>query len=85
MRTFSCFISDSLSTVPTLALILAEDDKRARVLARRELMDARRPLSVEIRENGKFVAIERVKRAPRRTARRPRPGFMRACPSNAPH
>lgn len=60
MRTFSCFINDSLSAVPTLALIFAEDDERARVLARRELMDARDPLSVEIREHGELIAIERV-------------------------
>jgi hypothetical protein len=60
VRTFSCFISDSLSAVPTLAFIFAQDDKRARVLARRELMDARHPLSVEICENGKLIAIERA-------------------------
>jgi hypothetical protein len=60
MRTFSCFVSDSLSAVPTLSFILAKDEDRARVLARRELLDNKHALSVEVCEGGKALWTERV-------------------------
>lgn len=59
MRTFSCFTTDEGSTTPTLSLILADTEQRARELARRELMDARRPVSVEICEGEKVLWAER--------------------------
>ena len=58
MRTFSCFIFDEGSAVPTLSFIFAADEQRARTFARRELMDALRPVSVELCEGGKLVWAE---------------------------
>lgn len=63
MRTFSCFISDSRSAVPTLSLILAEDEARARLLARRELLDTRQAVSIEVCEGGKLLWTERAQAA----------------------
>ncbi len=50
MRTFSCFITDEGSQTPVLSFIIAETEQRARELARRELLDARRPVAVELCE-----------------------------------
>ena len=58
MRTFSCFTSDSRSSVPTLAFIFAEDEVRVRLLARRELLDTKHAVSVEICEGGKLLWTE---------------------------
>ena len=58
MRTFSCFVKEQDSSTPTLAFILAETVERAKELARRELLDARRPVSVEICEGAKLLWTE---------------------------
>jgi hypothetical protein len=58
MRTFSCFISDSRTAVPTLSFILAENEVRARLLARRELLETKQALSVEVCEGGKSLWTE---------------------------
>lgn len=57
MRTFSCFIADSRSPAPVLSFILAEDEDRARLLARRELLNTKQALSVEVCESGKSLWI----------------------------
>jgi hypothetical protein len=59
MRTFSCITEDERNSAPTLSFILAEDEQRARELARRELSDADQPVSIEIRENGKLLWKDR--------------------------
>lgn len=58
MRTFSCFTFEAEDSVPTLSFIFAANLIRARELARRELMDARRPVSVELCENGRLLWAE---------------------------
>jgi hypothetical protein len=58
MRTFSCFVTEQDSSTPTLALILAETEDRARELARRELRGARRPVAIEICEGAKLLWTE---------------------------
>jgi hypothetical protein len=63
MRTFSCFITDEGSSTPTLSLILADNEDRARELARRELADTRRPVSVEVCEGDKLLWAERAQEA----------------------
>lgn len=63
MRTFSCFTTEEGSSTPTLSIILAETEQRARELAHRELMDALRPISVEICEGAKVLWSERAARA----------------------
>jgi hypothetical protein len=63
MRTFSCFITDEGSSTPTLSFILADTEQRARELARRELMDVRRPVSVELCEGGNLLWTEAVEPA----------------------
>jgi hypothetical protein len=55
MRTFSCFVTDEGSSTPALSFIFADTEQRARELARRELMDVRRPVSVELCEGGKLL------------------------------
>ena len=60
MRTFSCFTNEEGGATPTLSFILAESEQRARELARRELMDARRPVSIEICEGGKVLWVEKL-------------------------
>jgi hypothetical protein len=59
MRTFSCFVSDLRDGVPTLSFILAASENRARELARRELLDIRDSVAVEIVENGRTIAVIR--------------------------
>jgi hypothetical protein len=39
MRTFSCFTFDKIRSVPTLTFILTSSLERARVIARRELIE----------------------------------------------
>jgi hypothetical protein len=55
MRTFSCFITETGSSTPLLSFILADSEQRARELARRELIDARRPVSLELCEGGRIL------------------------------
>jgi hypothetical protein len=57
MRTFTCLTTDGASTVPTLAFVFAADEERARALARRELMEAEHPVSVEVYENGRLLYV----------------------------
>ena len=63
MRTFSCFTTEEGSSTPTLAFILAESEERARELARRELMDGRRPVQIEVCEGTRSLWIEKIPRA----------------------
>lgn len=60
MRTFSCFITGQGSSTPTLSLILAETEHRARELARRELIDSRHAIAIELREGGRVLWAESV-------------------------
>jgi hypothetical protein len=52
MRTFTVFIEDSRYSVPTLKVVVAADEERARELAMRELDASRNHLSVEVQESG---------------------------------
>ncbi len=58
MRIFSCFTHHRASTVPTLSFVLAADEERAKVVARRELMDVRGAVSLEVCEHGKLLWTE---------------------------
>ena len=60
MRTFSCFTTERGCSTPTLSLILAESEQRARELARRELADAHRPVSIELCEGNRVLWTEEV-------------------------
>lgn len=57
MRTFSCFTFDDQRSVPTLSFIFAEDEMRARLLARRELLDTPKGASVEIYERDRLLWV----------------------------
>ncbi len=59
MRTFSCFVHDDGVPTPVLSFIFAASEERARELARRELLDSRRPAFVEICEGAKLLWVER--------------------------
>jgi len=59
MRTFSCLMNEEGGAAPRLSFIFAETEQRARELAQRELMDARRPVSIEICEGGKLLWAEK--------------------------
>lgn len=79
MRTFLCFVTSEDKAPPTSSLILAGTEERARELARRELLDARRPFTVELREGGKRLWLERVEAMASATAGvRRNLGLMRA-------
>lgn len=58
MRTFTCSIQEAGTPKPTLSLIMAETPERAVELARKEMMEAPRPLCMEVRENGKLLWVE---------------------------
>lgn len=58
MRAFSCFITDSRHSVPTLSFIFASDLGRARELARRELLESPHAVSYELCENGRLLVTE---------------------------
>jgi hypothetical protein len=60
VRTFSCFIFDEQSSIPTLSFIFAADELQARMLACRELMEVPRPASVELCEGDKLVWAEKA-------------------------
>jgi hypothetical protein len=69
MRTFSCFTVDGCSPTPTQSYILADSEQRACELARREL--GGRSASIEIRENGRLLWVERVGRSEPQPRERP--------------
>ena len=75
MRTFTCFTHDATSRVPTLSFILAKDERRARELAHRELMDALHPVAVELHEAGRLLWTETAAQD-RAAARVSRPTFL---------
>ena len=55
MRTFSLFTTDTRYTVPTLTLILAEDEARAITLAQGNLAESEFHTHVELREGDRCV------------------------------
>ncbi len=55
MRTFSCVTSEWGSETPTLSFIIAQDERRACELARREILTSRRPTALQILEGGKLL------------------------------
>jgi hypothetical protein len=57
MRTFSCFLFSDRSVVPDFLLILAADEQRAQVLARREWRSAK-ARAVELCEGGRLLWTE---------------------------
>ena len=63
MRTFWCFTTEEGCSTPTLSIILAETEQKARELARRELWDALRPVAVEVCEDGEVLWREQAARA----------------------
>jgi hypothetical protein len=60
VRTFVCVATEQGASRPTLTYIFAEDVQRACELARRELRDARRPISIELSEGGKVIWSEEI-------------------------
>jgi hypothetical protein len=60
MRTFSCLVCDGTSALPTLSFILAADEARACLLARRELLDVSQAVSVEVCEGTKVLWVEKA-------------------------
>lgn len=58
MRTFTCFTSEEGSSVPTLSFIIAQDERRARLLIRREFLGNHRGVSVDVYENDKLLWTE---------------------------
>jgi hypothetical protein len=50
-------VEQGVST-PTLSIILAESELRVRALARPELLDGRRPVSIEICEGDRMLWVE---------------------------
>ena len=59
MRTFSCFTFDEQSSTPTLSFIFAPNERRARALARQELLDTERAVCVEVFERDRLLWTER--------------------------
>ena len=57
MRTFTCAMFDTDDSQPTVTLILAADEDRARALALSELARAHRAVAVEIREGGRLIDV----------------------------
>ena len=55
MRTFSCFITDDRYTVPTLTFLLVADEKLAREMALRRLLESPHHRNVEVLENGQCI------------------------------
>src|SRR3954471_14643953 len=55
LRTFSCFITDDRYTVPTLTFMLVADEKLAREMALRRLLESPHHLNVELLETGERV------------------------------
>jgi hypothetical protein len=63
---FSCLTREGSSSVPTLSVVLAADERRARELALRQV-GSDQPVHIEIREGGRLVlseTTEPVGRAP---------------------
>jgi hypothetical protein len=58
MRTFTAHIHDNRYARPAEAFIVAADELRARVLARRELSNWAGAVRVEVRENGRPLWTE---------------------------
>jgi len=55
MRTFSCHLSGPRGG--PMATILAANPARAQVIARREILEAHGVSEIELRENGRPVAV----------------------------
>jgi hypothetical protein len=62
MRTFSCFIFEAQTSVPSLTFIVAASLEGAQELARRELLRARDALAVEICEGAQLLWTEAAPR-----------------------
>jgi hypothetical protein len=65
LRTFSCFITEEGSSTPTLALIVALDENRARELAYKQVLDARHPTFLEVCEGERLLWFEDIPHAAR--------------------
>jgi hypothetical protein len=55
LRTFSCFITDDRYSVPTLTFLLVADEKLAREMALRRLLESPHHRNVELLEDGQRV------------------------------
>jgi hypothetical protein len=60
VRTFTCFVVEEGASVPTLSLVLAKTEDRARRLVRMELLHNQLALSVDVYEDGKLLWTERA-------------------------
>jgi hypothetical protein len=58
MRTFSCFTFEKNKTVPSLTFIISPTLRRARELARSELLSNRNGVFVEICEGAQLLCVE---------------------------
>jgi hypothetical protein len=63
LRTFSCFITDDRYSVPTLTFMLVADEKLAREMALRRLLESPHHRNVELLENGQCI-FERKRTSP---------------------
>ena len=59
MRTFSCFITDDRYSVPTLSFVIAEDERRAEELVRRNIMISPHHIEVEVLDGERSVCAWR--------------------------
>jgi len=60
LRTFTCFTSESGSSVPTLSIVLAENEDRVLRLVQRELMLNQLATSVDVYEDDKLLWTEQA-------------------------
>jgi hypothetical protein len=59
LRTFSCFITDDRYAVPTLAFLVVPDERLARELALRRLLESEHHRQIELLEDGEPVFLRR--------------------------
>lgn len=58
MRTFTCLVTDTRYSVPTLTFFMTTDEERARELARRDLALNPHHESFELREGDRLLFAE---------------------------
>jgi hypothetical protein len=58
MQTYTCLLTDSRYTVPTLSFLFTSDVERARALARRELQASAYHRRFELHDGERVVCVE---------------------------
>ena len=59
VRTFSCFITDDRYSVPTLTFLMVADERLAREMAIRRLLESPHHRQIELIEGGERVFMRR--------------------------